>query len=91
MTESQHFNEWYKRKRNKELMARYRTLLINSGENIDVDTEQDDWSYNIYEQMVSDGVPYNYLEEELRMECRHIEWTMRQRRNEVLRSFKNAR
>lgn len=55
---------------------------------MDVDTEQDDWSYNIYEQMVSDGAPYNMIAEELRMECRHIEWTMRQRRNEVLRKAK---
>lgn len=85
MTESQHFNKWYGIKRNKELMARYRTLLINSGENIEVETEQDDWSYGIYEQMISDGVPYNMLAEEIRMECKHIEWLMRQKRNEVFR------
>lgn len=85
---SEHFNEWYKRKTNKELMARYRTLLVNSGENRDVDTEQDDWSYEVFEQLMIDGVPFNMVSEEIRMECRHIEWTMRQRRNEVLKKFK---
>lgn len=85
------FQEFYKLKRNKDLMARYRTLLINSGENMDVDTEQDDWSYGVYSQLVSDGTPSNMIAEEIRMECRHIEWLMRQRRNNVLRSFKNGR
>jgi hypothetical protein len=85
---SQHFNEWYKKKINKDLMARYRTLLINSGENMDVDTEQDDWSYGVYSQLISDGTPNNMIAEEIRMECRHIEWLMRQRRAEVLKKFK---
>lgn len=85
---SQHFNDWYKRKVNKDLMARYRTLLINSGENMDVDTEQDDWSYGVYSQLVSDGTPSGMIAEEIRMECRHIEWLMRQRRAEVLKKFK---
>lgn len=82
------FNEWYKKKSNKELMARYRTLLINSGENMDVTTEQDDWSYEVYQQLVSDGAPYNMIAEEIRMECKHIEWIMRQRHNEMLRKYK---
>ena len=69
-------------------MARYRTLLINSGENMDVETQQDDWSYNIYSQMVSDGAPYNMIAEEIRMECKHIEWIMRQRHAEVIKGFK---
>lgn len=85
MMESQHFNEWYKKKVNKELMARYRTLLINSGENFDVETEQDDWSYKVYEQIVSDGAPLDMVAEEIRMECKHIEWLMRKRRAEVLK------
>ena len=82
------FQEFYKLKRNKDLMARYRTLLINSGENMDVDTEQDDWSYGVYSQLISDGTPINMVAEEIRMECRHIEWLMRQRRAEVLKKFK---
>lgn len=82
------FNEWYRKKTNKELMARYRTLLINSGENMDVKTQQDDWSYEVYQQMVSDGAPINMVAEEIRMECKHIEWLMRQRRAEVLKKFK---
>lgn len=69
-------------------MARYRTLLVNSGENFDVTTEQDDWAYNIYEQLISDGAPFEMIAEELRMECKHIEWLQRQRRNEVLRKYK---
>ena len=69
-------------------MARYRTLLINSGEYRDVDTEQDDWSFQIYNQIVTDGVPMNCIAEEIRMECKHIEWTMRKRRLEVLRMAK---
>lgn len=85
---SQHFNDWYKRKVNKELMARYRTLLINSGENLDVDTQQDDWSYKVFNQIVSDGAPYYMVAEEIRMECKQIEWLMRQRRAEVLKKFK---
>lgn len=83
------FQEFYKLKRNKDLMARYRTLLINSGENMDIDTQQDDWSYGVYSQLISDGTPSNMIAEEIRMECRHIEWLMRQRRAEVLKKFKN--
>lgn len=82
------FQEFYKLKRNKDLMARYRTLLINSGENMDVTTQQDDWAYGIYKQLVSDGAPYNMIAEEIRMECKHIEWIMRKRQAEVIKEFK---
>jgi hypothetical protein len=79
------FNEWYKSKTNKDLMARYRTLLISSGENMDVETEQDDWSHGIYDQLLSDGAPYDMIAEELRMEIRHLEWVERERRFEMMR------
>lgn len=69
-------------------MARYRTLLVNSDEDFDVETEQDDWAYKVYEQIISDGAPIDMIAEEIRMECKHIEWLMRQRRAEVLRKFK---
>lgn len=81
------FQDFYKLKRNKDLMARYRTLLINSGEDMDVTTEQDDWAYGVYNQIVSDGAPIDMVAEEIRMECKHIEWLMRKRRAEVLKKI----
>lgn len=86
MTELLHFNEWYKRKSNKELMARYRTLLINSGENMDVSTDQDDWSNEIYSQKVHEGSVN--IAQEIRMECKKIESEMKSRWKEILKGAK---
>lgn len=80
------FQIFYKSKRNKELMARYRTLLVNSGENTDVETEQDDWSNEIYSQKVHEGSID--IAQEIRMECERIESKMKSRWKEILKGAK---
>jgi hypothetical protein len=80
------FQTFYKRKSNKELMARYRTLLVNSGENMDVETEQDDWSNEIYSQKVYEGSVD--IAQEIRMECKKIESEMKSRWKEILKGAK---
>lgn len=81
------FQEWYKSKKNKNLMAKYRTCLINyyGGEEVDITTQQDDWSYDIFNQKVTDGALSDYIAEEIAMEIKQLESLMRIRLKEALK------
>jgi hypothetical protein len=81
------FQEWYKSKKNKNLMAKYRTCLINyyGGEEIDITTQQDDWSYDIFNQKVTDGALSDYIAEEIAMEIKQLESLMKIRIRKALK------
>lgn len=84
------FQEFYKLKKNRDLMARYRTCLINyyGGEEIDITTQQDDWSYGIFNQKLEDGASSEYIVDEIRMEIKQIESLMRKRLKEAIKRVK---
>lgn len=81
------FQEWYKSKKNKNLMAKYRTCLINyyGGEEIDITTQQDDWSYDIFNQKLQDGALSDYIAEEIAMEIKQLESLMKTRFRKALK------